>query len=225
MTKATGIPQNALQELKRNLRNLDAFVNQSEMIAAKAFKLALRDNNDYDYLDDYLDENDFDSWIAIQSNRGKFTASVVSLFVTHANEIAKFTSNGMIRLHRVMELAFDPIEAILAGKRDLGRFWTYEPFNDSFLGSLPRGNVNSTRSRANNPTGLSRQPPTEYIFVCDASAKSIEWYSTLWKDIEFSSVMKEIELRYDQPLKLVAITKGITDALDISKIQKLPFIS
>lgn len=125
---------------------------------------------------------------------------------------------GTLLLYRVLSLPFDPVKAILAGKKHLGIYWAHsddEKLSAEF--SMPEPHA------ADAGLKVSRFPSRDFRITAEVPASSVDWFTTAVYVIELEDFEQEVRLLPGGPIFI----KRITDVekrvdLDITPIKATP---
>lgn len=162
---------------------------------------------------DDIDIEEMDAWI--EANRPDFENAVVDLFAGAVQAIRESCAvdDTTLRLHRMMMLSYDPVEAVQAGKRDLGVHWSHVPY--ATAEDLARGygfceNVPATTS--DRELGLAEREIGTYLFTALVRVEDVLWTPVLFRNLGMFDFERELVVKDDAPIRLERITdvKGHT---------------
>lgn len=162
---------------------------------------------------DHLVAAGFDEWLP--HNRAAFEAAVVTSFEIALQEVARQCGEGdeMLRLHRLMLLPYDPLEALAAGKRDLGTHWShsgYQTEEELEFGRIFCSDGYGFGAPAEDlDLDLPRGGEKFFSFEALVPVSAIDWRWTLVRRLSFWDMEREINVRDDaEGIQLVAVRDG-----------------
>jgi hypothetical protein len=198
------------KEIPNDAVYLKHFAEEYEFVAAEALGKCI--NKKMEYLPNNYAE-------IIDNNTIQVRDIIYDIMKKTETKILSRSKNGYLMLQRMLQLQYNPIEAIQKGKRDIGIYWVYKKFTKRLLSQVMPEDYEDYDDNLYQQT-----QEKEYIFTCLAELKSVDWNYVIPYNSNYSESY-EIKLLKNSPLILTGISEGFGNNLDISTLPKTGFTS